>query len=131
MSRPADAGAIVQQCLLERGWEVTVSEDGSVDGFAPTGQELQYEADSNECWASAPAQPTFDESPEEYRRQVYDAFVSTRACQLEHGAALPAAPSYEAWTEIKGQWNPSSDLPPDMGNQQVLALERDCPVAYP
>lgn len=126
----AEARRAVQQCMLDRGWEVTLSDDGGIGGFAPSGQEDRYEADLSECSGTV-RERTYDEYSHEELRRIYESFAETRACQNGRGGPYPDPPSYQAWTESKGSWNPYSDLPDEIGGQALLDLEASCPMIVP
>ncbi len=123
---PAQLARHVQQCMSARGWEVKVEEDGSVGGFIPNGQEDQYDEAKNACFDEVRS-PSFDEYPEADRRRVYDAFLVTRTCLIDQGYPLDDPPSYQSWTESKGQWNPYNQLPETMTAGEQVRLEAACP----
>ena len=128
---PTDPLQVVKECMAERGWEVEISDGGIASGLVPDAQKEQYEKASEEYWALAPKGGSFDETPEQDRRKYYDFYVQTRECLVNGGVALPAAPSYQAWTESKGAWRPYDDVPEDQIFEVYMKFKDLCPEVPP
>lgn len=108
------------ECMREKGWDVTVREDGvAVDDTAP-GQRAVAATDATECQETLVAvgiSPDPNAPPsEEHVRAVYDAALEIYACLVDNGYPVPAIPSWESYldTRLSGseedRWSPTSAL---------------------
>lgn len=65
--------------------------------------------------------------PSEEQFEVgYEALLDDRECIVDAGYLLPLPPSYQAWREIDGRWNPFSELPPSLTQEEIAALITLC-----
>jgi hypothetical protein len=109
-------------CMSERGWTVSIESDGGVVGEYPESQRAIYELDTAECSNAAGA----DVVPTEAQFEAgYKALLANRECIVGEGYDLPEAPTYQAWREIDGKWNPFLDLP-EITGEQLDALIAVC-----
>ncbi len=108
------------ECMREKGWDVTVREDGvAVDDTAP-GQRAVAATDATECQETLVAvgiSPDPNAPPsEEHVRAVYDAALEIYACLVDNGYPVPDIPSWESYldTRLSGseedRWSPTSAL---------------------
>lgn len=111
-------------CMNERGWNVTVSEDGGVEGEYTDEQADRFTEDRDECNAFAGTNEEL--SPAEYE-EAYAALLDNRDCIIAQGYDLPQPPSYQAWRDMNAAWNPFVDLPPDLATSDLQALVEACP----
>jgi hypothetical protein len=112
-------------CMRELGWNSTVEDDGGVTVHVPEGQSEAYEAARDRCDELIGANDRPDLTDDQLR-EVYAAMVATRDCLVGLGYELPAAPSEQSFTEIKGAWTPYVDLVDDPARDHEDTLKA-CP----
>lgn len=110
-------------CMSQAGWSVSVRSDGGVESEYPESQRPVYEAQAALCadQAGSGIKPT-----EEEFEVGYEGLIEDHECIVKEGYSLPQPPSYQAWREIDGQWNPFMDLPRTLTQDQLTDLIDVC-----
>ncbi|AYY12332.1 hypothetical protein EF847_06025 [Actinobacteria bacterium YIM 96077] len=89
----------MKRCMGDKGWELTIDDDGSVMGSAPVEQRDQYRNDMEACKAEygydLPPPPMTREQAEEHYAELADA----AQCIKDLGYAVPEPPSKQASIE--------------------------------
>lgn len=94
------AADVVYQCLVDKGWDVTITWDGGIEARSsdvPDAQVGRYEEDSAKCWA------VIDERVAAYTpaqiAEVYDMELATRECLIEQGLSVAEPPSEQTYID--------------------------------
>ena len=125
----------VAQCLQQRGWTVTIHEDG-YESEVPRDQAERYDADRAGCT------DLYEEAPrdvstitdEEFAQQ-YEAELEVRDCLREQGAPTTEPPSLQAYIEAYRSgtpaWSGSEALSPaELGRERFEELQELCPPTF-
>jgi hypothetical protein len=123
---PQEWGSAYADCLRDKGWEVTIADDGSVTAKVPAAQGDAYDDATVECRAGLTITP-FDEYTDAQRHDLYDAQVALRSCLVSLDIDLPEPPSYAVFEEAGGTWTPYLDVPQDVVSNNGAALSEQCP----
>lgn len=122
--------AALKQCLVARGWEVTVEDGGVIGPELPKDQVSAYEADHQECGDTA---GVFDPPTvrEEEAKASYAQHLDLADCVAEAGFPVDPPPSEEAFVEalVRGEilWTAYSAVMRAGDGQQLDAMLKACP----
>lgn len=110
-------------CMSESGWVVETSADGGVASEFPESQRDIYEAEAAICaqQAGSGVRPT-----EEQFEIGYQGLTDDHDCIVEAGYDLPPPPSYQAWREMDGRWNPFMEVPSSLSSDELEVLIELC-----
>lgn len=114
-------------CLQEKGWDVELGSDDSVQGAIPAQQMDAFQRDNEVCGRGLiPDKSTFTQ---EQWSASYAMATETADCLENLGYEVTDRPTLQAYVDILGEWNPYISLldagviaPP-----QMPSLERSCP----
>ena len=121
----ASWGESFAACMAERGWTVTVDDDGGVEGGYVEGQATAFRADSDACYAAASTDEPLTEARYENH---YAALLATRECIIDQGYDLQAPPSYQAWRDADARWSPHRELvDAGIADSEFASLDEACP----
>lgn len=94
------AANVVYQCLVDKGWDVTISWDGGIEANSndiPDAQSDTYDQASTECWAVVEDRVAAY-TPERIA-EVYAMELATRECLIEQGLSVDEPPSEQAYID--------------------------------
>jgi len=61
----------------------------------------------------------------------YQRMLDTRECVIQHGYAIPEAPSFERWVATFGQWGAFGFINSEISFDEAVELNYACPQAFP
>ena len=110
-------------CMSEAGWPVQIAEDGGVESEFPESQRDVFRAQEILC--AERSAPGSDPTEAQFEAG-YEGLLEDRLCIVEAGYELPPPPTYQAWRDINGQWNPFVDLPDSLTGDEMEHLIEIC-----
>lgn len=114
-------------CLQERGWDVQLGADDSVQGTIPAQQMDAFQRDNEECGRGLiPDKSTF--TPEQWSAS-YAIAIEAADCLESQGYDISDRPTLQRYIDIQGEWNPYIDLlnAGTIAPAQMPSLENSCP----
>lgn len=121
-----DANRLIGECMIDRGWDVTIGED-FIAFNVPTEQEDAYQEAMTECGEGMfPNPETFSH---QQWRTLHEQSLATRSCLEDIGFDFAPPPSLQTFKDTFGLWGPYSELL-DSGairDAEVAGLEAKCP----
>ncbi|MEP6478085.1 MAG: hypothetical protein ABJB03_01735 [Rhodoglobus sp.] len=121
-----DAAETVAACMEDRGWTVTVSDDGGVSGQAPNGQESAYEKDSEACWALINIR-SFDQFTDAEKKELFSLQLNSYKCLAGLGVDLKPAPTFQVYLDEGGEWSAYAAMAPDYLGANFEKISKACP----
>lgn len=112
--------------MIDRGWTPRVDADGSSSFNVTNEQKDAFQSDNAECVELIGGNLEPVKSEEEWL-EFYDRLVQTNRCLIEYGLDLPAPPTFQSWQDSGRNWGPYGDVPLEIIQEELPALEQACP----
>ncbi len=113
-------------CLRDRGWAVSITDDGAISVSSSSVSEEQldlYRKDAEQCGEGLLPDPaTFDDNQ---WSEMYTAVMDSADCLAKQGYEAPNRPSLQAFIDVAGDWSPYSEI----DTYDFERLEDLCPQA--
>lgn len=122
-----DASQRRMACLQDKGWEVHLGDDGSVQGTIPIQQMDAFQRDNEECgYGLIPDRSIF--TPKQWAA-AYAIAIETADCLDARGYHVDDRPTLQAYIDMGGDWNPYIRLLDDgtIKPAEIALLEKSCP----
>jgi hypothetical protein len=119
-----DAAERQSACLRDRGWTVTITDDGAISSSSVSEEQLDvYRKDIEECGEGL--LPDRAKFTDEQWAEMYAAIIETADCLGKQGYDAPDRPSLQAFIDMNGDWSPYSNI----DTYDFERLENLCPQA--
>ena len=113
-------------CLRDRGWEVSITDDGAISISSSSVSEEQldlYRKDAEECGEGLLPDPAA--FTDEQWSEMYTAVTNSADCLAKQGYEAPDRPTLQAFIDMDGGWSPYSEI----DTYDFERLEDLCPQA--
>lgn len=126
--QPIDLANARAECMRERGWDVSVDDDGQIHADFPADQGDAYGNDSTDCLTSLGIDPEAP-TPEKTLDSVYPTYVEGADCLRKAGWEISTTPTLATFKDTyeTQPWYPWSEIPP----QEWDGAKKLCPSPGP